>query len=178
MNTKRCNTCGETKSLGDYSPHKNIRDGRQPKCKACTREWMRDYRQRYPAKARATAARGRANNRDVIVARDALYRAANGDKISARNARYRAENPHKDWENHYRARARRFGFAPRVQSFTRDALVSYWGNSERCIYCDGPFDELEHLIPVFRGGAHSLANCAPSCTPCNRVYIRSRQETA
>lgn len=172
MTEKICNTCNEAKPLTEYSPHGGARDGRQPKCKPCSRAWQRAYRRRSPEKVRESASRTRAANRDKISARDAAYRAANADKISARNARYRAENPHKDWEGHYRTRARRFGFAPRVEPFTRDELIAHWGNGARCIYCDGPFEELEHLVPVRSGGAHSLGNCAPSCTACNRVSVR------
>ena len=182
MIVKACNTCHEVKPLAEYSPHKGQRDGTQPKCKACSRAWQREYRRSNPARARTSSARYRTANRDEIRARDAAYRAAHADKISARNSRYRAEKPHKDWEGHYRTRARRFGLTPQVDSFTREELIAHWGNGERCIYCDGPFEELEHLTPVALGGAHSLTNCAPSCFACNRAnsrsVVRSRQETA
>lgn len=52
-----------------------------------------------------------------------------------------------------------------VASFTREDVAAHWGTS--CVYCDGPWEELEHLIPVVLGGRHALENCAPCCTRCN-----------
>jgi 5-methylcytosine-specific restriction endonuclease McrA len=40
--------------------------------------------------------------------------------------------------------------------------------SSRCIFC-GTADNItvEHLIPLSRGGRHSIGNLAPSCKSCN-----------
>jgi hypothetical protein len=37
----------------------------------------------------------------------------------------------------------------------------------RCIYCGGPFQHLDHFVPLSRGGAHGLSNLVPSCQLCN-----------
>jgi len=37
----------------------------------------------------------------------------------------------------------------------------------RCVYCGGPFEHVDHLVPVALGGRHALWNLAPSCRPCN-----------
>jgi len=38
----------------------------------------------------------------------------------------------------------------------------------RCAYCpDGPYQALEHVIPISRGGGTTAYNCVPACTPCN-----------
>ena len=146
---KVCRKCHETKPLDGFNRDKGRSDGRRSRCKACDSE------------------------------RHAAYRAANAEKIAAYQRRrrgaspdyfraYRAENPHMYWEGGYRRRARMFGFEPVVESFTRSEMVAYWGNGERCIYCDGPFQEIDHLIPVGLGGHHVISNVAPSCVPCNR----------
>jgi 5-methylcytosine-specific restriction endonuclease McrA len=38
----------------------------------------------------------------------------------------------------------------------------------RCAYCGGPYEELEHRIPIDRGGSTTAKNCVPSCQSCNR----------
>lgn len=40
----------------------------------------------------------------------------------------------------------------------------------RCAYCNTPAAllELEHVVPVERGGHSVVANCVPSCRSCNR----------
>ena len=38
----------------------------------------------------------------------------------------------------------------------------------RCAYCPSPATEWDHVVPISRGGRHSIANILPSCMPCNR----------
>ena len=41
----------------------------------------------------------------------------------------------------------------------------YYG--ERCIYCNGKYEHLDHIIPISKGGSHTKNNLAPSCAKCN-----------
>lgn len=36
-----------------------------------------------------------------------------------------------------------------------------------CFYCGGPGGTVDHVIPLSRGGRHSIGNMVPSCHPCN-----------
>ncbi|MFD9903142.1 HNH endonuclease [Streptomyces sp. NPDC059063] len=36
-----------------------------------------------------------------------------------------------------------------------------------CLYCGGPFEHLDHFIPIAKGGAHCIENLVPACAPCN-----------
>jgi 5-methylcytosine-specific restriction endonuclease McrA len=38
----------------------------------------------------------------------------------------------------------------------------------RCAYCGGLYDELEHWVPIDRGGGTTAKNCVPACQSCNR----------
>lgn len=163
--TKRCNTCRETKCLTDFHRMASSKDGRQYMCKACMRE--RDKR-RYaedPAEAKARILRHRQKP----------------EAKAAHLARVKADaaaNPHKAWERSYRNRIRRVGKGDQmaVTSFTREQLIARYGDS--CFHCGGPFEQLDHYpTPVSMGGAHSLDNCVPSCRPCNQhswMAARSR----
>ncbi len=38
----------------------------------------------------------------------------------------------------------------------------------RCAYCGtGPYEVMEHLIPLTKGGGTTVDNCVPACRPCN-----------
>ena len=38
-----------------------------------------------------------------------------------------------------------------------------------CVYCQtAPATDLDHVIPLSRGGAHSIGNLTPACGRCNR----------
>jgi 5-methylcytosine-specific restriction endonuclease McrA len=40
--------------------------------------------------------------------------------------------------------------------------------NRRCAYCEtGPYDVLEHLIPLTQGGGTTADNCVPACRSCN-----------
>lgn len=37
-----------------------------------------------------------------------------------------------------------------------------------CAYCHSrPFEHWDHIIPIARGGAHSIGNLTPACARCN-----------
>lgn len=58
--------------------------------------------------------------------------------------------------------------AATVAPFTREQLaarMAYFGN--RCWICAGPFEQVDHVKPLAKGGPHMLANLRPSCAPCN-----------
>jgi 5-methylcytosine-specific restriction endonuclease McrA len=45
-----------------------------------------------------------------------------------------------------------------------------------CAYCqERPFEELDHDIPVSRGGNSDISNLIPACSPCNK---RKNKKTA
>lgn len=43
--------------------------------------------------------------------------------------------------------------------------IIYFG--ERCWMCGGPYDFMDHVIPLARGGADFPSNLRPICKPCN-----------
>src|SRR5690606_26318465 len=53
--------------------------------------------------------------------------------------------------------------------FTADQLdqrMSMFGC--RCWMCGGPFEHMDHVKPLSRGGWHCLSNLRPSCARCNK----------
>jgi len=46
-----------------------------------------------------------------------------------------------------------------------------------CAYCGGPFPtEVDHVLPVARGGTSERSNLAAACLPCNREKLDSTPE--
>jgi 5-methylcytosine-specific restriction endonuclease McrA len=43
--------------------------------------------------------------------------------------------------------------------------MAYWGNC--CWMCSGEYQEVDHVIPLARGGLHCLSNLRPACRSCN-----------
>lgn len=69
-----------------------------------------------------------------------------------------------------RARRRNQGvYTVTVKDLTRTLGRFGW----HCAYCRGPFTdsnplEWDHIIPIARGGTHSIGNLTPACKKCNR----------
>jgi 5-methylcytosine-specific restriction endonuclease McrA len=156
--------------------------------------WAAANRERYLAYQREWYATNResqiqykaahyAANRDRYLAKCAEWYEANRDRVIAeRNARY-AENPepgraagranYRRNPGPYIDRARRRRALLReatLAEFTHSDLLEAW--EERglsgCVYCpDGEFEHIDHVIPLIRGGAHSIENLVPSCARCN-----------
>lgn len=49
--------------------------------------------------------------------------------------------------------------------FSIEDIINVYGN--KCFYCDGDFEHVDHFIPLSKGGDHSLENVRPSCAQCN-----------
>lgn len=125
------------------------------------------YRTTNKERIAARAAVRRVAHRDGNAAYKTIYYAKNGDAIREKSAARRAANPHIVWVGDYRRRALAYGFTPVVEDFTRDDLIARYGDA--CAYCGGPFEQLDHSVPVRAGGPHTLDNVRPSCAPCNRA---------
>ncbi len=79
---------------------------------------------------------------------------------------WRTENADKLRDTQHRRRARMAGNpAVPITPDSMAAKISYWG--QRCWICRGPYNAIDHVKPVFAGGAHMLSNLRPICITCN-----------
>jgi 5-methylcytosine-specific restriction endonuclease McrA len=66
----------------------------------------------------------------------------------------------KPWANSTRAQQRPPGWAKiRAHVLRRD--------HDTCHYCGGVANEVDHVIPVSRGGGHRTSNLVAACKACN-----------
>ncbi len=151
MDEKTCTGCGEVKPLDAYGTDRSRKSGIKERCKECRAARQREVN---------------AGRRDQIAEYNASYYAEHREEALAYQAAYHLKNPHVMWAKGYRDRSVAMGHNPVVEQFTREDVLAEYG--EECVYCGGPFEELDHFVPVSKGGAHTLANVRPSCALCNR----------
>ncbi|AUG87169.1 HNH endonuclease [Streptomyces phage Attoomi] len=53
---------------------------------------------------------------------------------------------------------------PRPEPYDRAEILARWAG---CAYCDGPAEELDHVLPLARGGRDVAANLVAACRDCN-----------
>lgn len=167
---KTCTGCSETKPLDEYHRHKRGKYGRRGKCKTCVSAYDAERNSQPELKARRAEYAKEWRSRPWVKEHRAEYQsgyfATNAERLAAYNKAYFTINPHVYWESCYRARAKQFGFAVRLEHFTKADLIERYG--DKCFHCSGPFEQLDHYpLPVALGGSHDLENCKPSCARCN-----------
>lgn len=64
--TKRCSTCQVVRPLTDFNLYRAAPDGRQPRCRSCSKSWYAANRDSHRANVRARNIRVRAENRERI----------------------------------------------------------------------------------------------------------------
>lgn len=62
-----------------------------------------------------------------------------------------------------RLRQIRRGITPKLRAF----ILGLDDRGTDCAYCQFPATEVDHIVPVSRGGGVALANLAPACLECN-----------
>lgn len=151
-----------------FNRNRRNKDGLQGYCRECQAEQQREYRSTAAGKAR-----------------DARYEASEGKRAVWR--RYRAKPAvrariNKRWREWYassveaqlrhraKASARHaLKMGATTTPFTRRDLYTQWDEDGmyRCVYCDGPYEHIDHVLPLVQGGEHSIGNLVPACADCN-----------
>lgn len=132
------------------------------------RAQQREWRERNPEKAAEYNRAWYQRNRERLLAHEAELerqrRAENGEAVRERERRYRAEHSARYVERNRRRRDAMGGYTV-LDRDKRRMLARY---RSRCAYCaERPFEHWDHVIPIIRGGRHTIGNLLPACKPCN-----------
>jgi 5-methylcytosine-specific restriction endonuclease McrA len=120
-------------------------------------------------------------NKGVITEKQAEYRRKHPDRVKASKAKYVAENPEA-------RKASTQGYVKRNPGKRADSVAACCrrrkqapgdltaegireiraAHKEVCAYCfESGAKDVEHIIPLARGGHHTASNVVISCGPCN-----------
>ncbi len=127
-------------------------------------------------KARAAMRRWRERHPQEHLAESHAYYQRNRARVDERNMRYTREHPDVRRAIRSRRRALAAGAAGSFTAAEWRALVERHG--ARCAYCggEGPL-EIEHRVPLSRGGTNDISNIVPACRGCNaRKHDKTDEE--
>lgn len=176
---KLCRTCKETKELSEFTKDKECINGVTNICKVCTNIRRKRYREANPdqvAKIYAKNKEWKKENRDKI-----LKQAS--DRFSKRDPSLKIESA-KKYKTSVKGkiatvaynRKRKNGIqATSDGTITSKTLTNLLTVQDfKCAYCNCVLDKtvpfsvhLDHVIPISKGGKHSLDNVVWSCAKCN-----------
>jgi 5-methylcytosine-specific restriction endonuclease McrA len=129
--------------------------------------------------ANARAKIYRIENRDKKAAINKKWSAANRDKTRAASKRWRERNPEKaklvrlknEAKHPFRGRLKQQKRRQRIREnglflVTQEDAKKLLSNM--CFYCGGPSEHIDHVVPIARGGSHSIGNLVGACQKCNQ----------
>ena len=172
--TKVCSKCEVEKPLAEFPVRQTSRDGRHCWCHACKKAYYAQKSREWREKNRERDCQNQRNRRkdpeNLKKLREWMreYRAANREHVRAleraRQAReYATPEGKARIQEHKRRRA--LGISEASPEVTARVAEIY---TEPCVYCGATNRiEVDHIIPLSRGGKHELDNLAPACRSCN-----------
>lgn len=143
------------------------------RCRACAAAVQRDRRKNTPD-IKLIEKSLRVKNREKIKARDSVRCKRDRAKRRALQKRWRLNNPersrHKSAEYNFQRRSR---LKQKVDDefSANDVALLIIAQKRKCWWClkiVRGTPEMDHRIPLARGGTNSRANIVLSCKPCNR----------
>ena len=110
---------------------------------------------------------GYGGDRDAALQR---YLEAHRKQIIARANAWKASHRERHRElcrfKENRRRARKIRAQGTASAAQLDARIAFYG--WRCWICGAPWEHLDHVIPLARGGSNWPSNFRPACASCNR----------
>jgi len=171
---KQCSRCKETKSESEFYKCSRLKDGLQSYCKTCCREYQQTPRVKAKARCYNQSARGKVVHNQYATSekgRQVQRRFRQSDK--GKEAAYRGNNSSAGREAHYRDYARRVAI---LESSEATLTAAEWlelvGQHTCCPLCHREFGPvlkvtMDHVVPLTKGGVHTIENVQPLCRPCN-----------
>lgn len=170
---------------------KRYRETHKARIQECQRQWEKQWRQANPEKARlknaTRAQKYQATHREQIQQRHKAYYLAhrevilektrirhmkNRDRDNARLREWQAHHPEKN--RLYVAKRRALEVAATANLQALEAFVEHTLSKKTaiCYYCRRRTRiskiHFDHIIPLTKGGQHSVENLCVSCSLCNR----------
>jgi 5-methylcytosine-specific restriction endonuclease McrA len=161
---KKCSKCQQSLELSAFYKNKARFDGYQNYCKVCGYEAHKNYvknnrsasvervlryKKRHPEQAKVSAARTRLKYKDKWDYYARIYRQTHLKEHAERQHRRRALMQNNG-----------------VYFISDKEIKKLYSSS--CFYC-GSKDQitLDHIIPIIKGGTHSIGNLTAACKSCN-----------
>lgn len=153
ISQKQCRKCNEIKPLTEYY------EGRSS-CKICVCRRVSEYRTRTGYRPPATE-ENKQKNRDRV----GRWQKQNKQKVKARNRRYYEKHKDVYQAQFHRRRARRLSAQGCCSVEQMRGRIEMFG--ARCWICHQPYQAMDHVIALTRGGTNWPANMRPICKSCN-----------
>lgn len=176
MIMKTCTKCGETKPLASFTKRSDG-DKYRSQCKNCLLAYWTAYREAHRGEMAGYKAKWREANASAITESNRNYRDTNRDEVRVRNRTWSRNNPEVSRRACNRRVARRKNAVVDPSASLETVAAVYGWLCYICgVACDATKPryheqkaELEHVIPLAKGGSHTFDNLRIACHRCNCI---------
>lgn len=176
MQEKRCTKCKTIRPISSFGKTAKVKSGLRSQCKDCERAYCAGWREANPdyqdayyarnkSKLLARMAQRYAENPQPFRERSRIWAENNQEASKAIQRRWLTNNHEMNRQKSHRRRVRQ-QMAGTYQ-VSKDEIHKLSRGS--CFYC-GSVEriEIDHVMPLSRGGTHSIGNLVSACLKCNR----------
>jgi 5-methylcytosine-specific restriction endonuclease McrA len=163
-NYRTCPVCGQLKPIEKFTFQNRAKEKRKYICQPCDKIRQKDYYYKNHKKLLAWKQENYLQNRGKFLELQSNYRKNNKEKVRVSYEQWLSKNPDALRVNAKRRKARIRG--AEIKKVTRKEIRKLL--SLPCFYC-GSLENLQidHVVPIARGGRHSIGNLLTACNSCN-----------
>lgn len=158
MELKECSVCGN--KLPESMFHKHL-NGTRSNCKVCHNSYNKQWKKNNAERVRFY--RQKRRDRHAVLVKQ--WSLANKDRVNVSARKYRAT--HKTERRILQIKRR--SKISQSNGYCTDGKIidriKFYGN--KCWICGGPYESLDHVKPLIRGGNNLPSNLRPACLKCN-----------
>ncbi len=168
MEAKVCVKCGVEKSFLEFHKDKSRKDGLFAYCKVCNKAHVKEWQQKNKERVNETCRRIYQNNlehsRELRRNRVNKWYAIHANEARERAAKYRAEHPEIKRFAESKRRTKKLGNGIfQISKLELNKLLK-----QPCFVCNSKNNQtIDHIIPISKGGRHSIGNLQTLCASCN-----------
>lgn len=175
---KKCTTCKQFKPISEFYKDAHRRDGYYNSCKQCHAKFVKGWQEKNEEYFKQINKRWKKAHPQQHGQYNKKWANENQDKVQEMMREWRQKNPgygskwrknNLDKISNYAQirRARMVGNGGNLTIEEWRAILDFYGH--RCLRC-GRSDvklTIDHVLPIFLGGTHTIDNVQPLCGPCN-----------
>lgn len=185
MDTKRCPKCGETKpaTLEFFYASKQTKSGLHGWCKECLKRRQAEYRDADPELNRRRCQdyyrrtyvphpkrlKTRAQRKEAQLIASREWKRRNWDDVREKQRAW--DKAHPEQRRAYQSKRRSLMLASESSYTGADVRRQYAAQKGACYWCGatvGDKFDVDHVIPLSRGGSNGPDNIVVACPSCNR----------